>query len=157
MRFVKAGMFFAVSFLIAWMIIFTFIQEPFHARVSAKLLWHVTPPYPIYYYLLAALVLGLGTGIGMTIYYYVTLSVLIRTRRREQQDLTEQNEHLRLEIERLGNECEALRERSTLRKTERMKALPSPTQPNQSPPGDSGVRNTPGDSTAAGPPSDSGA
>jgi len=137
MRFVKAGLFFLVSFAIAWMVIFTFIQQPFQARVSGKLLWHVTPAYPIYYYLLAALTIGLAIGIGMTIYYYVILSVRIMNRRREQQDLTEQNQQLRSEVERLGKECEELRERSTLRKTERMQALPSPTRPRQKAIGDS--------------------
>jgi hypothetical protein len=124
MKFVKAGLFFAVAFLLAWVTIFTFIQGPFHEPVSAIILWYRTAPYPIYYYLLASLSAGLLIGIGMTLYYYVTFSSAVRARSRELDDMAEQNAQLRKELKRAQLECEDLRERSTLRKTERMPALP---------------------------------
>lgn len=83
MRFIKAGIFFAVSFAIAWILIFTFIQAPFHHPVPAKLLWRQTPPYPIFYYLIGAFVIGLAIGIGISVYYYVVLSVQVHKKARE--------------------------------------------------------------------------
>ncbi|MBD3242316.1 MAG: DUF1049 domain-containing protein [Chitinivibrionales bacterium] len=83
MRFLKAAVFFAVSFIVAWVIIFTFIQPPFHQAVPAKLLWYQTDPYPIYYYLVGALVVGLAIGIAVSAYYYITLSSELRKARRK--------------------------------------------------------------------------
>ena len=60
MRFLKAAVLFGVAFVAAWVIIFTFIQSPFHQTVPAKLLWYQTPPYPIYYMLGAPIALRCG-------------------------------------------------------------------------------------------------
>ena len=123
MRFLKAGLFFLVSFLLAWVVIFTFIQQPFHQTVPAKILWYQSPPYPIYYYLLAALCTGLAIGIVMTLYYYVTFSSAARARKRELRDMTDQNEALRAEVSRLQQTCEDLREQTKRHDTQRMPAI----------------------------------
>lgn len=123
MKFVKAGIFFAVSFLLAWVTIFTFIQEPFMQTVPAKLLWYNTPSYPIYFYLLAALGAGLVAGTVISLYYYVTFSVAARARRRQTKDLEDQNALLRAELERLQKTCEILRAETTRHDTQRMPAV----------------------------------
>lgn len=123
MKFIKAGLFFAVSFLLAWVVIFTFIQPPFWQTVPAKLLWYQTVPYPIYFYLLAALCAGLTIGIVMTLYYYLTFSSAARARKREIRDLTEQNATLKNEVSRLQQTCEQLREQTTRHDTQRMTAV----------------------------------
>ncbi len=95
MRFLKAAVFFAVSFVAAWVIIFTFIQPPFHQAVPAKLLWYQTDPYPIYYYLIGALVVGLAIGITVGAYYYITLSAELRKARKKARNAEEQLDSMR--------------------------------------------------------------
>lgn len=95
MRFLKAAVFFAVSFAAAWVIIFTFIQPPFHQAVPAKLLWYQTDPYPIYYYLIGALVVGLAIGLAVTAYYYITLSSELRKARKTARSAQEELDALR--------------------------------------------------------------
>ncbi|MBD3319889.1 MAG: DUF1049 domain-containing protein [Chitinivibrionales bacterium] len=73
MKFLKWALFFTASFLIAWIVIFTFIQEPFKQQVSAKIFSYETPAIPVYLYVAGALALGLLIGILMTLYYSIAL------------------------------------------------------------------------------------
>ena len=129
MKFIKLGVLFLVAFVVAWVAIFTFLQPPFHARVPAIILWRQTAPYPIYLYLVVSLLVGLAIGAVMTLYYYITFAATAHARSRELDDLAQQNAQLRSELERAQHECADLRERSTLRKTDRMPSTPPPRRP----------------------------
>jgi len=64
---------FAIAFLTAWILIFTFNQDPFKAKVPAQVLLYKTPPVAIYIYLTGAFLVGLLVGLWVAIYNYVTL------------------------------------------------------------------------------------
>lgn len=98
MRFMKWTLFFAVSFVAAWIIIFTFIQEPFQTLVPAKLLYYTTPPVPIYYYLAGSFVLGLGIGLGVAIYNFISLSMQLRKSRHAYTELSSYADTLKIKV-----------------------------------------------------------
>ncbi|MBD3345535.1 MAG: DUF1049 domain-containing protein [Chitinivibrionales bacterium] len=80
MKFFKWALFFTASFLIAWIVIFTFIQEPFKQQVSAKIFSYNSPAIPVYLYVAGALGLGLLIGILMSVYYNIALRAEIHKR-----------------------------------------------------------------------------
>jgi hypothetical protein len=100
MRLLKWVVLFVLSFLFAWIVIFTFIQEPFMQAVPGKVLMYETPAVPIYLYLAGALVLGLAVGLGISLYYYVTLSAEIRRRKKEVRGLEEELDGVKRDLAR---------------------------------------------------------
>jgi uncharacterized membrane protein YciS (DUF1049 family) len=103
MRFLKAALIFLASFVVAWIIIFTFIQEPFHHPAPAKVLWYESPPFPIYYYVVGTFLVGLLIGIIMSAYYYITLSVTIAKKDRELRALAGRVGQIEKALERSGS------------------------------------------------------
>ena len=68
MRFLKWGLIFAIAFAVAWVVIFTFNQEPFKIEAPAKILLWQTKPIPVYVYISGAFFLGLLIGLCITMY-----------------------------------------------------------------------------------------
>ncbi|MDG5813873.1 lipopolysaccharide assembly protein LapA domain-containing protein [Chitinispirillales bacterium ANBcel5] len=73
---------FVLAFIIAWIVIFTFIQEPFALTVPMKLLWYTTPGIPIYVYVVSAFAIGLLIGFLIAGYYYLTGQAGLRKKSR---------------------------------------------------------------------------
>jgi lysylphosphatidylglycerol synthetase-like protein (DUF2156 family) len=104
MRLIKGSIVFGVAFAAAWVIIFTFMQTPFQEAVPARLLWHQTPPYPIYYYLIGAFVLGLLIGSVTLGYSYVTAFLDARRHKHEAREARERAEQLERQVENMASE-----------------------------------------------------
>jgi hypothetical protein len=68
MRFIKWGLLFIVAFAVAWVVIFTFNQEPFKIQVPAKILFWQTKSIPVYAYITGAFFLGLFFGLCIVLY-----------------------------------------------------------------------------------------
>ena len=98
MRFVKWGLFFVLSFVVAWIVIFTFIQEPFKTRVPAIILTLRTPAIPIYIYLAGAFALGLGIGLAVAVFNYLTLLFRLRKSRHAYKELSAYTDTLKVKI-----------------------------------------------------------
>jgi uncharacterized membrane protein YciS (DUF1049 family) len=95
MRFLKWGIVFLVAFTIAWVLIFTFSQEPFSAKVAIRLPGLKTPQFPIYGFVAAAFLSGLLIGVLISIYNYVIYKVDIRKKSKrihELEQMTSQKE-----------------------------------------------------------------
>ncbi|MBN1758347.1 MAG: LapA family protein [Chitinispirillaceae bacterium] len=78
---------FSIAFLVAWILIFTFIQEPFKVPVKARLLAYWTPAIPIYAYVAGAFGIGLLLGLFAAFYYYIVLQHKVHQRTRELHEL----------------------------------------------------------------------
>ncbi len=68
MKLLRWGLIFIIAFTAAWVVIFTFNQEPFKAQVPAKILVWQTQSIPVYGYLTFAFCLGLTIGILIAFY-----------------------------------------------------------------------------------------
>lgn len=83
---------FAVAFVIAWVLIFTFTQEPFRQLVPARILAYQTPAIPIYIYVAGAFGIGLLIGLATAFYNYIVLISQVRQKTKKinnlEQDLT---------------------------------------------------------------------
>ncbi len=69
---------FVIAFLVAWILIFTFTQQPFAEGVPAKIFTYRTPPIPVYIYVAGAFITGLLLGSSLAFYYFITGSVKAR-------------------------------------------------------------------------------
>jgi uncharacterized membrane protein YciS (DUF1049 family) len=83
MRIIKIIILFTIAFLMAWILIFTFMQPPFRALVPAKILAYQTPSIPIYYYVTGAFAAGLFMGLLLAIYYFISLKTELVKRNRK--------------------------------------------------------------------------
>ncbi len=90
---------FLAAFLFAWILIFTFTQEPFKALVSAMVFSYKTPPVPIYVYVAGAFGAGLFIGLGSLVYNYVRLRSRIHRKGKQIRDLEKELETVRAELE----------------------------------------------------------
>lgn len=68
MKLLRWGLIFIIAFTAAWVVIFTFNQEPFKAQVPAKILVWQTQSIPVYVYLTFAFCLGLTIGLLIAFY-----------------------------------------------------------------------------------------
>lgn len=87
MKFVKWAAVFVVAFIVAWILIFTFIQEPFKQTAAARILKWWTPAIPIYLYVVGAFVGGLMVGLGVAVFNYVTLQAKVHHYKKEYKTL----------------------------------------------------------------------
>ena len=108
MRMMKGIFFFVVAFVVACVIILTFMQPPFHVAVGAKLLWYQTPPVPVFYYLAGAFAAGLLFGFVVFIYYYTQQGLELRETQREVRDKEVEAESLTGLLRQANVEIEAL-------------------------------------------------
>lgn len=95
MRLFKWILSFSAAFLVAWVVIFTFIQPPFKTRVPAKILRYETPAIPVYLYVAGAF--GAGIVISGIIGFAYFLGAQTKTARlkRQVRDLSIELEELR--------------------------------------------------------------
>ncbi len=90
MRILKWVVVFAFAFVVAWILIFTFIQEPFAKAVPVIILGYRTVPIPIYAYVAGAFGIGLLIGFLAAAYYYLLGQAGIRKRKREIKQLEDE-------------------------------------------------------------------
>jgi uncharacterized membrane protein YciS (DUF1049 family) len=90
MKVLKILFFFAISFVIAWILIFTFTQEPFRALASVQLFVRKSPEYPLYYFVLGAFLIGLVLGLLLLMYNWITLRTQLFKSSRRIRELEEQ-------------------------------------------------------------------
>lgn len=83
MKLIKWLVVFAAAFMLAWILIFTFIQEPFRELAAARILSWWTPAFPIYLYVAGAFVIGFGVGLAVAFYNYVTLQSKLHHKEKE--------------------------------------------------------------------------
>lgn len=89
MRFLKWGFIFLIAFALAWVIIFTFTQEPFGAKVAVRLPGWKTQEFPIYSFVAAAFIAGFLIGILISVYNYVIFKMDIRKKSKRIHELEE--------------------------------------------------------------------
>lgn len=78
MKIIRFLLIFTSAFLLAWILIFTFIQPPFKVPAAAKVLVWDTPAIPIYLYVAGAFLLGLAVGVVISLVNYLALSANLR-------------------------------------------------------------------------------
>ena len=93
MKLLKWIIVFTVAFIAAWIIIFTFIQEPFKVQASAKLLSYTTPPIPIFMYVFFAFVLGVVLGLGAAVFNWATMKQELHRAKKRIRELERGREH----------------------------------------------------------------
>ena len=98
MRTFRGVMGFAFSFAVAWVVIFTFVQEPFRASVPLQIFSYQTQSIPIYFYVLGTFVMGLLIGLASTLMTYFRMVARVRKSSREARDLAAENERLRASL-----------------------------------------------------------
>jgi uncharacterized membrane protein YciS (DUF1049 family) len=102
MKILKWGLVVAVTFAAAWVLIFTFIQEPFKAAAPVKLLWYVTPQaFPMYVFVAATFAVGLFIGFFAAAYYYIAGQAGIHSKKKEIRRLEDEISEKDAEIESL--------------------------------------------------------
>lgn len=115
MRFLKWFVLFAAAFMVAWVLIFTFTQEPFKSMVPARILAYQTPPIPVYIYVAGAFGAGLLIGLWVALYYFIVQQRLLGVKSKEASAMEEQLNYQKNELERLQAELE--------RKNEKLQSL----------------------------------
>ena len=101
MSFFKWLVVFIFAFLIAWVLIFTFTQEPFRQPAPARILAYQTPAIPIYVYEAGAFAAGLLIGMAAALYNYLVLSSQIRQKTRKINNLEQDLSITRDDLQRL--------------------------------------------------------
>ncbi len=107
MKIFRSLLWFAASFAIAWIVIFTFIQPEFKIAVPAKIFTYQTRPYPLYFYVLAAFLAGIFFGLVFTLYYYFSSKAEIRKRSRKLKDANSEIEQLKGSVQSLQEQLES--------------------------------------------------
>lgn len=106
MRFLKWSVLFVAAFMMAWILIFTFTQEPFKYMVPARILAYQTPPIPVYLYVAGAFSIGLLIGLWVALYYFIVQKRLLGMKSKEASSLEEELNRNRNELERLQAELD---------------------------------------------------
>lgn len=106
MRFLKWSVLFVAAFMMAWILIFTFTQEPFKNLVPARILAYQTPPIPVYIYVAGAFGIGLLIGLWVALYYFIVQKRLLGIKNKEASTLEEELIRNRNELERLQAELD---------------------------------------------------
>lgn len=99
MKILKWMVIFSITFLFAWILIFTFTQEQFKQVASARILTYWTPSIPLYAYVAGAFGLGLLLGLFTAFYYYVVLQSKVHKSSRELRALEEKLADARRSLE----------------------------------------------------------
>jgi uncharacterized protein YlxW (UPF0749 family) len=110
MRFLKWSALFVAAFMMAWILIFTFTQEPFKNMVPARILAYQTPPIPVYLYVVTAFGSGLLIGLWVALYYFIVQKRLLGQKSKEAKALEEELIRSRNELERLQAELDYKKE-----------------------------------------------
>jgi hypothetical protein len=98
-KLLKWGLVFIIAFVFAWVVIFTFGQEPFKVPVPAKLLFWKTPSIPVYYYLMGLFAAGLLIGLCIAIYYRIMLFSKLSNKNKELRAANAEILRLKMDLE----------------------------------------------------------
>lgn len=90
MRFLTWILLFVLTFVVALVMVLTFMQPEFKQVVGAQILTLKTRPIPVYLYVLAAFVFGLGLGTSAAIYNFIRSKALEIRKNRQIRELEEQ-------------------------------------------------------------------
>jgi len=101
MKLLKWFAVFAAAFILAWILIFTFIQEPFKQTAAARVLTWWTPQIPIYLYVAGAFVIGFGAGLCIALVNYVGLQSKLHHKTKECHELEERVTDAEARLKRL--------------------------------------------------------
>jgi uncharacterized membrane protein YciS (DUF1049 family) len=74
---------FIVTLALAFVVIVTFSQAPFHQAAPIMLFTYQTKPYPIYLWVAGALLIGLIAGLCVAAYYAIKLNATIFARNQQ--------------------------------------------------------------------------
>jgi uncharacterized membrane protein YciS (DUF1049 family) len=96
MRLLKWIIVFGVAFSVAWIVIFTFNQEPFTVRVSARIFNYQTPAIAVYWYVAGSLAAGLGLGLLIAAYTSIADGIHLRRARKRILELEQEIQRLQL-------------------------------------------------------------
>lgn len=75
MKLLQWVLIFVIAFVVAWILIFTFTQQPFAEGVPAKIFTYRTIPIPVYIYVAGAFITGLLLGCSLAFYYFISGSM----------------------------------------------------------------------------------
>jgi hypothetical protein len=101
MKVAKFCFVFLLAFALAWILIFTFTQDPFRATAPIKIFWYETPEFPMYVFAAFASAVTLIFGFSAAAYYYIAGRAGIRAKNKEIKRLEEVVKGLAEEPERL--------------------------------------------------------
>jgi TolA-binding protein len=107
MKFVKWGIFFAVAFVISFILLRTFSQEAFRQAAPARILGYRSPEIPIYYFIAGSFLIGLGIGLFIAIYNYITHTAENMKKSRKIKDMEKQLDTMNDKIAKLPHHTES--------------------------------------------------
>lgn len=113
MKLVRSLLWFAVSFAIAWIVIFTFIQPEFKIAVPAKIFTYQTQPYPVYSYVLGAFLIGIFFGFIFVVYNYFAGKAVLRKKNKELKDAHSEVDRLKGTVQTLQDRLDQSQEELT--------------------------------------------
>lgn len=90
---------FVISFTVAWILIFTFTQQPFKQLVPARILTYWTPSIPIYVYVAGAFVIGLLVGLLVIFLNFISFQSKLHHKQKEIVKLQQELSQLRSSAE----------------------------------------------------------
>ena len=109
MKVLKWGSVFVVAFAAAWVLLFTFTQEPFKEVAPVNLVFVQTPEFPMYTFAAGTFAIGLFIGFFVAAYYYIAGQAGIRSKKKDIKELEELIREKDGEAEKLRAESESRR------------------------------------------------
>lgn len=98
---------FAVAFMAAWILIFTFNQEEFSESVPVIILGYRTPAIPIYTFVAGSFGIGLLIGVLAAAYYYLVGQSNVRRKKKEMKQLEDELIYVKSELDLYKSRDEA--------------------------------------------------
>ncbi|MBD3317638.1 MAG: DUF1049 domain-containing protein [Chitinivibrionales bacterium] len=98
-RLLKWALFFAVSFVVSWILITTFSQWQFHTGAPIRIITYQTREFPLFYYPIGTFVIGLGIGLTTAAYNFFSLQGRLRRKNKETKKLGLEIDALRRELD----------------------------------------------------------
>jgi uncharacterized integral membrane protein len=111
MRFLKWGLLFAIAFAAAWVVIFTFNQDPFKIEVPAKILLWQTKSVPVYVYISGAFFIGLLIGLCMVMYEKFSFHQKISKKNKELRNLEKDLAIVTTDLEQCRRDLSSVQEK----------------------------------------------
>ena len=107
MKFVKWGIFFLLAFLISFILLRTFSQEPFRQIAPARILGYRTSEIAIYYFVAGAFGIGLIIGLFVAVYNYIAFTADGLKKSNHIKDLEKQVDFLNDQVARIAPNLES--------------------------------------------------
>ncbi|MFP4015021.1 MAG: lipopolysaccharide assembly protein LapA domain-containing protein [Chitinispirillaceae bacterium] len=107
MKILKWIVVFAVAFMAAWVLIFTFNQKEFSESVPVIILGYRTTAIPIYAFVAGSFGIGLLIGILAAAYYYLIGQSNVRKKKKEMKQLEDELIYVKSELDLYKSRDEA--------------------------------------------------